>query len=115
MKKIIIILSLLLLIGCSKKDNILGTWETNYDVSGIGNVTEKYTFKENNKCIRTIITTTNINTDCTYTFNKDKNKIKIDWEDKLYKDEFSDYEEIDKNNIKIGNYTYERKDVKNEK
>ena len=115
MKKIIVILTLILLTGCSKKDVILGTWKTSYDVGGIGNVIEKYTFEKDNKCIRTIKTTTEINTDCTYTFNNDKTQIKIDWEDKLYKDEFSDYEEIDKNNIKIGNYTYTRKDVKNEK
>ena len=112
MRKLIVVLGLILLTGCSNKNIILGTFKTNYEISSIGNVVEKYEFKEKGKCVRTIITTTEINTDCTYEFNKNKSKIKINWEDKIYKDEFSDYEEIDKNNIKIGNYTYIREELK---
>ena len=115
MKRIIIVICLLLLSGCSKKELIIGSWETSYEINGIGKIKEIYNFEKNNKCIRTIIIDSEINTDCTYEFNQDKTQIKILWDDKLYKDDYSNYEEINKNKIKIGNYTYTRKEVKNEK
>ena len=115
MKKIIVILGLILLTGCSKKDTLIGTWKTNYNVSGIGSVVEKYSFENKGKCKRIIITTTQITNNCTYEFNKNKTKIKIDWSDKLYKNEFNDYKEINKDKIQIGLNTYTREDVKYEK
>ena len=37
----------LLLTGCGKEKNeLLGTWETKYEMSVFGEVTESYTFKE---------------------------------------------------------------------
>ena len=113
-KSLFVLLGLLVLTGCgcAKKDAIIGTWKTSYKVSGMGDVEESYTFKEKGKCVRTIKTSTAIKTNCTYKFNKDRTQIKILWKDKLYKDDFSNYKETDKNNIVIGNYTYTKQENK---
>lgn len=105
MKKGILIVMILILTGCSK-NALIGTWKTEYEIKGIGKIEEKYTFKDKGKCVRSIVTTTTINTDCTYKFNKNNTKIQINWENKLYKDNYDEYKEIDKKNIKIGSYTY---------
>ena len=117
MKKWIALFALLLLTGCgsTKKDTFLGTWKTSYTVAGVGEVTESYTFKEENKCVRTITTTVDMNTDCTYEFNEDKTQIKIDWEDKIGEAKFETYEKVDDDTIKIGANVYKRGTTKNEK
>lgn len=107
-KTALVLLFLLLLTGCGKKDAIIGKWQTNYQIKGIGNITESYEFKEKGKCIRTLKTPSIINTDCTYEFNKDKTKIKITWKDKLYKDNYDEYKEVNANSIKIGTHTFSK-------
>ena len=109
MKKIIpLIIVLFILTGCKKTNSIIGEWETKYDISVFGEVTDKYIFKENNECEKIVNAGTEIKLDCTYEFNDDKTKIKISWDGKLY-DEYVSYEMTDKDTIKIGEYTYVKK------
>ena len=111
MKKLIpLILVLFLITGCknTKKDNIIGEWETNYEISVLGRVVDKYNFKENNECEKTITYGSDIKVECTYEFNEDKTQIKITWDGKL-SDEFVKFERVDKTHIKIGESTYEKK------
>ena len=115
MKKLMILLSLVLLTGCASKEEkelkkqekkLLGTWETKYELGAFGEVSEKYTFKKENKCIRTINTGTDITDDCTYEFNEDRTQIRILWDNKLDKDGYSKFEVVDDNNIMISEHKY---------
>nr|MBP3258901.1 hypothetical protein [Bacilli bacterium] len=111
MKKLIPLIILLFIVtGCknTKKDSIIGEWETNYEVSVLGSIVDKYNFKENNECEKTITYDSDVKVTCTYEFNDDKTQIKISWDDKMF-DEFVTFERIDKTHIKIGEYVYEKK------
>ena len=99
MKKVIVILSLLLFTGCMSKEEkelkkqeekLLGTWETKYELGAFGEVSEKYIFKKNNECIRII------------------------WEDKIDKESYSKYEEVDDKTIIISEHIYKKEEA-NEK
>ena len=114
MKKILIILMIFITIGCGKvkkePDKIIGTWETKYELSVYKEVIEKYTFKENNECVRTLNTGSEIVNKCTYELDKEKDRIRIIWSNKLDKERYDRYIEIDDDNIMIGNHKYIRKD-----
>ena len=123
MKKIIILVCLILMTGCSKaeekeikkeKENIIGSWVTTYDLGAFKGVSEKYIFKENNECVRILNTGSEITDSCTYEFNEDKSKIRIIWENKIDKESFSKYVEVDEKTIMISEHTYKR-EVQNEK
>ena len=110
MKKILIILlTVMCLTGCGKKkDELLGTWETNYELGAFGVVTETYEFKEEGKCIKTLDAGTIVTNDCTYEFNEDKSEIRVVWEDKTDKESYSNFS-LDKDTLVIGSRTYQRK------
>lgn len=109
MKKIYILGILFLLSGCikSKQGVLIGTFETTYELGAFGKVIERYQFKEDGRCIRTLKAGNDITRTCTYEIKKDK--IKIVWNDKLDKEHFDTYKKIDKNTVMIGNYKYKRK------
>ncbi len=112
MKRLLISLLLVLVItGCSKtkKEEVLGTWQTTYEMNVLGTITETYTFKENGICVKELKTKTDIVNDCTYEFNKEKNQIRIIWDNKLDKESFSKFEIINENSIMIGEHKYEKK------
>ena len=103
MKKVLVlVLGVVLLTGCEKKDNFLGTWTASYELPAFGTVTEKYEFKENGVCTRTLNTGSDISEECTYEFNQDKTEIRILWNSKLNKEDFSTYSELSETQIKIG-------------
>lgn len=107
MKKILVLfLDIVLLTGCGKKDNFLGTWSASYELLSFGNITEKYEFKENGVCTRTLNAGTDIVEECTYEWNEDKTKIRILWDSKLNKDDYSTYSKISDNEIKIGEIVF---------
>ena len=98
----------LLLTGCGKEKNeLLGTWETKYEMSVFGEVTESYTFKEENKCIRIFNAGSDIIEECTYEVKE--GKIRIIWENKIDKESYSKYIQIDENTIAIAENQYKRK------
>ena len=115
MKKIMIFLMLLIMVGCKtktkeeEKDKIIGSWETKYSLSVFGEVTESYVFKENHECIRMLNTGSDIVNKCTYEFDEEKENIRIIWENKLDKERYDRYIEIDDNNIMIAEHKYTRK------
>ena len=92
-KYVIFLLSILCLTGCGKEkvDPLLGTWETSYELGAFGTVVETYEFKENGLCVKTLNTGSDIIEDCTYEFNEDKTQIKIVWDSKQNKDEYTNY------------------------
>lgn len=100
---------MLLLTGCGKekKNTIIGTWETKYEMNVFGEVTETYTFKEGNECVRILNAGSDIIEECTYEI-KDK-EIRIIWENKIDKESYSKYIEIDENTIAIAENKYTRK------
>ena len=103
MKKILVlILGTVLLTGCSKTDSFLGTWVASYELPSFGNVTEKYEFKENGICTRTLNAGSDIIEDCTYEWNEDQTEIRIVWNSKLNKEDFSTYTKNSDHEIKIG-------------
>ena len=119
MKKVgIAIIILLIFTGCGTKSNkikeenkqgIIGTWITKYELSVFGETTETYIFKKDNKCVRILNAGNDITNNCTYELNEDKTKIRIIWDDKIDKESYSKYVEIDDNKILIGEHTFERK------
>ena len=123
MKKVlpIMILVLILTAGCGKteeqkkKDKLLGTWETKYTLAVFGEVTESYVFEKEGKCVRTVTTDQDIKNDCTYEFDSNNEKIRILWDNKLDKENYSKYEMIDDNTIKIGENTYTKKSTSSKK
>jgi len=108
-KKAIIVGGMLLVItGCGKaKNELLGTWETKYEMNVFGEVKESYTFKEDNECVRIFNAGSDIIEECTYEV-KDK-EIKIVWDSKIDKKSYNKYVKIDENTIAIGNNKYTRK------
>ncbi len=117
MKKIYIIalLGFFLLTGCKsneekeeikKQQNIIGKWNTTYEIGAIGKVKESYLFKKNGKCIRILNAGNDIIDECTYDL-KD-NQIKIIWNNKLDKKSYSKYVEIDEKQIQIGDHIYKK-------
>lgn len=118
MKKVLIVMLLLLTAGCGKnskseskklQDKLLGTWETKYELSVFGEVTESYVFKENGECVRMLNTGSDIANKCTYEFDESRDNIKIVWEDKLDKERYDKFIEIDDNNIMIAEHKFTRK------
>lgn len=110
MKKILVlVLGIVLLTGCGKKDSFLGTWTTSYELPSFGNVTETYEFKENGVCIRTLNVGNDIVEDCTYEWNEGKTEIRIVWDSKLNKEDFSTYSQNGATEIKIGGRTFTKK------
>lgn len=115
MKKKIILLTVMTVLltgGCkakekTKEEKILGTWETQYELSVFGQITEGYSFKEDGKCVRMLNTGTDIANNCTYEMKEDE--IRIIWDDKLDKETYSRYLEIDEDTIMIGEHKYIRK------
>ena len=97
-----------------QEEKLLGTWETKYELGAFGEVSEKYIFKENKECIRIINTGNDITNNCTYEFNEDRSKIRIIWEDKIDKESYSKYEEVDDKTIIISEHTYKKEEA-NEK
>ncbi len=116
MKKVIaMLIGILLLTGCGikekteeeqKQENIIGTWKTTYKLSVIGEVSEKYTFKEKEKCVRVLNAGTDIVDECTYEITEEG--IRIIWKNKIDKESYSKYVEIDNDTILIGEHTYQR-------
>lgn len=112
-KTVIGILGIILIIsGCGKKEKkpeekIIGTWETKYELSVFGEVTEGYSFKEKGQCVRMLNAGTDIVEKCTYEITEEG--IRIIWEDKMDKETYSKYIEIDEDTIMIGEHKYTRK------
>ena len=119
MKKIIpIIVLILVVVGCGNKkeqeskkqqEKIIGTWETKYELLSFGEVTESYVFKEKGECVRILNTGSDIVDKCTYELNEEKDGIRIIWENKMDKERYSRYVEIDDNDIMIDEHKYTRK------
>ena len=113
MKKILVFIILILMVGCGKvekeEDKLIGTWETKYNLSVFGEVTESYVFKENKECVRMLNTGSDIVNKCTYEFNEEKDEIRIIWDNKLDKERYDRYIEIDDNNIMIAEHKFTRK------
>ena len=118
-KKIMTVASMLLLTGCasklSTKQKLIGTWESKYELSVFGEVTETYSFKEDGKCVRVLNAGNDMADNCTYEFNKEENEIRIVWDNKIDKESFSEYIEVDKNTIMIGEHKFIKKEEANEK
>ena len=111
MKKILLlsVMGLIVLTGCGskkeeKKEIIIGSWKTSYELGAFGEVTERYIFKEKGECIRELITTSDIVNKCTYEIKEDE--IRIIWEDKLDQESYTKYIAMDDKTIMIGNYKY---------
>ena len=115
MKKLLFsLVVVMLLTGCNskkeetKKQGIIGSWTTKYELSVIGEVSESYVFKEKGKCVRILNAGSDIVDECTYEI-KD-NEIRIIWDNKIDKESFSKYVEITDNKILIGEHTFEREE-----
>ena len=114
MKKLLIMLvPIFLLTGCGtkteeqkKEDNLIGTWTTSYELGAFGEISEKYTFKKDGQCVRTLNAGSDIVDECTYEINE--SGIRIIWENKIDKENFSKYVEVDDNTIVIGEHTYKK-------
>lgn len=78
MKKIGMILMMVLLTGCGKKDELVGKWTTKYELGMYGEITQIYEFHKNKTCKKTLITDMTIEKECTYKRKKDTIEIKYD-------------------------------------
>lgn len=110
-KYVVILLSIICLTGCGKKkvDPLLGIWETNYELGSFGIITEKYEFKENGLCTKTLDMGSTIVENCTYEFNEDKTQIKMVWDSKQNKNEYINFS-LNDNILIIGTREYQKKD-----
>lgn len=81
MKKVLFVVgvSLLVLTGCGKKDELLGKWKTTYELGMYEEVEQTYEFKKNKSCIKTLKTDQKIEVNCKYKVND--NKIEVEYDD----------------------------------
>ena len=75
-KEIIMILSIILLTGCGKKDELIGKWTTRYELGMYGEITQIYEFQKKGGCKKTLITDMIIEKDCTYEKKEDSLEIR---------------------------------------
>ncbi len=71
MRKIYILLVIILLTGCHRKDNLVGKWTTKYELGMYGEITQTYEFHKNKTCKKILITDMIIEKECTYQKKKD--------------------------------------------